>query len=37
MPDVGRVLRAINIPNQSVESFLDIVRGLTEISDVGVV
>lgn len=36
MPDVGRVLRAINQPNQSVESFLDLKPILTESSDVGV-
>ena len=30
MPDVGRVLRAINIPGQSVESFLDLEPVLTE-------
>lgn len=35
MPDVGRVLRAINIPNQSVESFLDLEPVLTENVEVG--
>jgi iron complex outermembrane receptor protein len=36
MPDVGRVLRAINIPNQSVESFLDLKPILTESTEAGV-
>lgn len=36
MPDVGRVLRAINIPNQSVESFLDLEPVLTESNEIGV-
>jgi len=36
MPDVGRVLRAINIPNQSVESFLDLKPVLTESNEFGV-
>jgi iron complex outermembrane recepter protein len=35
MPDVGRVLRAINIPNQSVESFLDLKPVLTENVEAG--
>jgi iron complex outermembrane recepter protein len=35
MPDVGRVLRAINIPNQSVESFLDLEPVLTENVEAG--
>jgi iron complex outermembrane receptor protein len=35
MPDVGRVLRAINIPNQSVESFLDLEAILTENTEAG--
>jgi iron complex outermembrane receptor protein len=35
MPDVGRVLRAINIPNQSVETFLDLEPILTENTEVG--
>ena len=35
MPDVGRVLRAINIPNQSVESFLDLEPILTENIELG--
>jgi iron complex outermembrane recepter protein len=35
MPDVGRVLRAINIPNQSVESFLDLEPILTENTELG--
>ena len=36
MPDVGRVLRAINIPNQSVESFLDLEPILTENLEAGI-
>lgn len=36
MPDVGRVLRGINVPGQSVESFLDLQPILTENSEVGV-
>jgi iron complex outermembrane receptor protein len=36
MPDVGRVLRGINQPNQSVESFLDLKPILTESSELGV-
>jgi iron complex outermembrane recepter protein len=36
MPDVGRVLRAINIPNQSVESFLDLEPVLTENLEAGI-
>lgn len=36
MPDVGRVLRAINVPNQSVESFLDLKPVLTESNEFGV-
>jgi iron complex outermembrane receptor protein len=35
MPDVGRVLRGINIPNQSVESFLDLEPILTENTELG--
>ena len=35
MPDVGRVLRAINIPGQSVESFLDLEPVLTENVEAG--
>lgn len=35
MPDVGRVLRAINIPDQSVESFLDLEPVLTENVELG--
>ncbi|HEY0685021.1 MAG TPA: TonB-dependent receptor [Steroidobacter sp.] len=35
MPDVGRVLRGINIPNQSVESFLDLKPVLTESTEAG--
>ncbi|MFC4313227.1 TonB-dependent receptor [Steroidobacter flavus] len=35
MPDVGRVLRGINIPNQSVESFLDLQPVLTRNTEVG--
>ena len=36
MPDVGRVLRGINVPGQSVETFLDLKPILTENSEVGV-
>lgn len=36
MPDVGRVLRGINIPNQSVESFLDLKPVLTENTEGGI-
>lgn len=36
MPDVGRVLRAINIPDQSVESFLDLEPILTRNTELGV-
>jgi len=36
MPDVGRVLRAINIPNQSVESFLDVEPILTKNTEGGI-
>jgi iron complex outermembrane recepter protein len=36
MPDVGRVLRAINIPDQSVETFLDLEPILTENTELGV-
>lgn len=35
MPDVGRVLRAINVPNQSVETFLDLKPILTENLEAG--
>jgi len=35
MPDVGRVLRGINIPNQSVETFLDLEPVLTENLELG--
>ena len=35
MPDVGRVLRGINIPNQSVEFFLDLKPILTENTELG--
>ena len=35
MPDVGRVLRGINIPNQSVASFLDVEPVLTENTELG--
>jgi len=35
MPDVGRVLRGINIPNQSVESFLDLKPILTKNTELG--
>lgn len=36
MPDVGRVLRGINQPNQSVDSFLELTPILTESSEFGV-
>lgn len=36
MPDVGRVLRGINKPNQSVDSFLDLKPILTESNEIGV-
>jgi len=36
MPDVGRVLRGINIANQSVETFLDLEPILTENLEAGV-
>lgn len=36
MPDVGRVLRGIEEPGQSVESFLDLKPVLTESADFGV-
>ena len=36
MPDVGRVLRGINVPGQSVESFLDLKPILTENTEVGI-
>lgn len=36
MPDVGRVLRGINVPNQSVETFLDLKPILTENTEFGV-
>jgi iron complex outermembrane receptor protein len=35
MPDVGRVLRGINQPNQSVDSFLDLKPILTESTEFG--
>lgn len=35
MPDVGRVLRAINVPNQSVDSFLNLTPILTENLEAG--
>jgi len=35
MPDVGRVLRGINVPGQSVESFLDLTPVITENIEVG--
>jgi iron complex outermembrane receptor protein len=35
MPDVGRVLRGINVPNQSVETFLDLKPILTENTEFG--
>lgn len=36
MPDVGRVLRGINVPGQSVETFLDLKPILTENTELGV-
>ncbi|GAB3112064.1 TonB-dependent receptor [Aestuariicella hydrocarbonica] len=36
MPDVGRVLRGINVANQSVETFLDLEPILTENQELGV-
>ncbi|MGL6159952.1 TonB-dependent receptor [Microbulbifer sp.] len=36
MPDVGRVLRGIDVPGQSVKSFLDLQPILTENKEVGV-
>lgn len=35
MPDVGRVLRGINVPGQDVESFLDLKPIITENTEVG--
>jgi iron complex outermembrane receptor protein len=35
MPDAGRVLRGINVPNQSVETFLDLEPILTENVELG--
>lgn len=35
MPDVGRVLRGINLPDQSVETFLDLEPILTENLELG--
>ncbi|MCG9695377.1 TonB-dependent receptor [Shewanella sp. Isolate11] len=36
MPDVGRVLRGINTPGQSVETFLDLKPILTENTELGI-
>src|SRR5690606_26342839 len=36
MPDVGRVLRGINVPGQSVETFLDLTPILTENTEYGI-
>lgn len=36
MPDVGRVLRGINLPDQSVDSFLDLTPILTENAELGI-
>ncbi|WP_448212820.1 TonB-dependent receptor [Colwellia sp. MEBiC06753] len=36
MPDVGRVLRGINVPDQNVETFLDLTPILTENTEFGV-
>ncbi|WP_439135699.1 TonB-dependent receptor [Pseudomaricurvus sp.] len=36
MPDVGRVLRGIDTPNESVETFLDLEPILTENQEIGV-
>lgn len=35
MPDVGRVLRGINVPDQSVETFLDLEPIVTENTEFG--
>jgi iron complex outermembrane recepter protein len=36
LPDVGRVLRAVNKPNQSVSAFLDVTPVVSDNSEVGV-
>lgn len=36
MPDVGRVLRGINVPNQDVETFLNLEPIITENTELGV-
>ncbi len=36
MPDVGRVLRGISIPNQNVEDFLDLQPILTDNTEIGI-
>jgi len=36
MPDVGRVLRGINVPNQNVEDFLDLQPILTDNTEIGI-
>lgn len=36
MPDVGRVLRGINVPGQRVETFLDLTPILTENTEYGI-
>lgn len=35
MPDVGRVLRGINLPGQDVETFLDLTPIVTENTEIG--
>ena len=35
MADVGRVLRGINVPNQSVETFLDLEPIITDNTEIG--
>ncbi len=36
LPDVGRVLRAVSRPNQSVSTFLDVIPVVSDNSEVGV-
>lgn len=36
MPDVGRVLRAVNVPGQDVDTFLDVSPVVTDNTEVGV-
>jgi iron complex outermembrane receptor protein len=35
MPDVGRVLRAVNTPNQDIDTFLDVAPVVTDNTEVG--